>query len=53
MHRIWNTKHIDAHERYPNHPDVDAEFQVDSILGLRPYPEDEKRMMKKSCHHPH
>ena len=34
---------IDAHERYPNHPDVDAEFQVlTSILGLRPYPEDEK-----------
>jgi hypothetical protein len=33
---------IDAHERYPNHPDVDAEFQVlTSILGLRPYPENE------------
>ncbi len=34
---------IDAHERYPNHPDVDAEFQVlTSILGLRPYPENDK-----------
>ena len=33
---------IDAHERYPNHPDVDAEFKVlTSILGLRPYPENE------------
>ena len=33
---------IDAHERYPNHPDVDAEFKVlTSILGLRPYSENE------------
>ncbi|OUV02950.1 MAG: hypothetical protein CBC42_05445 [Betaproteobacteria bacterium TMED82] len=33
---------IDAHERFPNQPDVDAEFQVlTSILGLRPYPEEE------------
>ena len=33
---------IDAHEKHPNHPDIDAEFKVlTSILGLKPYPEDE------------
>ena len=33
---------IDAHEKYPDHPDIDAEFQVlTSILGLKPYPEDD------------
>ena len=33
---------IDAHEKHPNHPDIDAEFKVlTSILGLKLYPEDE------------
>ena len=33
---------IDAHEKYPDHPDIDAEFKVlTSILGLKPYPEDD------------
>ena len=33
---------IDAHEKHPDHPDIDAEFKVlTSILGLKPYPEDE------------
>ncbi len=32
---------IDAHEKHPNHPDIDAEFKVlTSILGLKPYPDD-------------
>ena len=31
---------IDAHERYPNHPDVDAEFKVlSSILGFKTAPD--------------
>ena len=33
---------IDAHEKHPDHPDIDAEFKVlTSILGLKPYPADE------------
>ena len=33
---------IDAHEKHPGHPDIDAEFKVlTSILGLKPMPEDE------------
>ena len=33
---------IDAHEKHPNHPDIDAEFKVlTSILGLKPYAEDD------------
>ncbi len=31
---------IDAHERFPNHPDVDAEFKVlSSILGFKTAPD--------------
>ena len=33
---------IDAHEKHPGHPDIDAEFKVlTSILGLKPFAEDE------------
>ena len=33
---------IDAHEKHPGHPDIDAEFKVlTSILGLKPYPDNE------------
>ena len=33
---------IDAHEKHPGHPDIDAEFKVlTSILGLKPYQEDD------------
>ena len=33
---------IDAQEKHPDHPDIDAEFKVlTSILGLKPYPEDD------------
>ena len=33
---------IDAHEKHPDHPDIDAEFKVlTSILGLNLYPEDD------------
>ena len=34
---------IDAHEKHPGHPDIDAEFKVlTSILGLKPVPEDQE-----------